>query len=83
MPKSCGIWFCRSILNFIVNKYIDTKPLKKLSLNYSTIVICTLVYTSLMDEDMGWVWKFKTCTEYIICTISDYLRMYGRQKWLW
>lgn len=33
-----------------------------------------------MDEDRGWVRKFKTCTEYIICTKSDYLRMYGRQK---
>lgn len=33
-----------------------------------------------MDEDRGRIRKFKTCTEYIICTISDYLRMYGRQK---
>lgn len=31
-----------------------------------------------MDEDRGRVRKFKICIEYIICIISDYLRMYGR-----
>lgn len=35
-----------------------------------------------MDGDMGWFLKFKTCTEYIICTTgkSDNLKRYGRQK---